>query len=348
MLKKSILLLLIYCTILYACKIPEHKSILMVFPKIGIGETIYLSRVPFKGKTVLLDSIVIKNNHDPVTFSYANNQEEVYKITSTFNKFKVTFISDNSKIIIHANYFAKTAVIENSKATNSLLIFRKRQTDLAKTKDTLFFKNAINYADTVKSPAAFVMVYDDVDFGKDYKRLKRFIARAINRFPAYEAIREIEHKVNTYVKIMTEEYNIGEHLPFITLPDQNGLPITTESMQGKMYFIDFWSTWCTNCVRFTTVKKHIYTNFSKEKLNLVSIALEPEKEGWKRYIESEGLKWPQLIDQNMWEGTAVKTLKFDSIPFNFLVSEKGIILAKGIPADSLEQVIQNFIKHTKS
>jgi hypothetical protein len=65
---------------------------------------------------------------------------------------------------------------------------------------------------------------------------------------------------------------------------------------------------------------------------------------WTDLITKANYSWPQLIDEKMWRGTAAKTLKFDSIPFNFLVSPQGRILAKAIRPDSLIIVLKKVIQ----
>jgi hypothetical protein len=91
-------------------------------------------------------------------------------------------------------------------------------------------------------------------------------------------------------------------------------------------------------------KKAIKKQFSSDVFELVSVAIDAEKESWQKMITQEHLNWPQLIDEKMWQGIAVKTLKFDSIPFNFLVSPQGKIIAKGIRQDSLVSIISKKIK----
>ena len=329
----------------YSCNNTKtSNATVVIYPKIGIGEKIYLSQVPFEGTSIVLDSVTVINNTDPVSFSYPNKQEELYELTSSFNNFKVGFVSDTNQIIIHADYFKRTSVIENSKGTASLLKYKQSQLILAKNKDSLFLINAVNYADTVKSPAVFVQAYKDVDFGKNYKGLDRFITRMVKRFPAYPAVKLIATRAHSFISIMTEEFQIGNMLPAISLPDQNGIAFNTQNLRGKLYLIDFWSTWCPTCTAFTQQKKIAYQTFSNSGFSIVSVALEPDAGDWKSYISKEKLAWPQLIDQKMWEGEAVNTLKFDSIPANFLVSGSGKILAKSIPADSLVTVIKKFLK----
>lgn len=337
------LLVLISSLLLSSCSATNQDTLVTVYPKMGIGEKIYLFKVPYTGKNELIDSVIVKKNDEPIHFSLAGQAQGMYLLTSSFNDFRLSFIRDAATITIHADYFARTFSTD-SKATISLVKFKKEQDSLAKNRDKAYFKNAINYADTVKSPAAFALVYDQVDFGKDYTGLKKFIVRAVKRFPAYPPVKEIEQRALSFIKIMEEEYHIGDTLPFISLPDRGGNQYSTSQLKGKLYFIDFWSTFDRASLAYDGVKKEVNSAIPQNKLTMVSVALDPEPAAWRRYVDSQHLGWRQLIDQKVWEGTAIRTLKFDSIPANFLIAPDGKILAKSIPRDSLLNVIKRYIK----
>jgi thiol-disulfide isomerase/thioredoxin len=338
-----IIMIAIACSIFCRCKSTEPTGKITVSAKIGLDEKIYLSKILFDGNTKLIDSAIVISNKEPLIFNYPNAEEGVYELTSTFNNFKIMFISDNNDLKIQADYFTRTASL-NSAATNSLLKFRELQGEHAKLKDSIYFKNLINYEDTVKSPATFTYVFNEVDFGNNFQGLKEFIARAAKRFPSYQPVKDIQQHANNFLKIMEEEYNVGDQLPSLALPDRNNKKYSTAQLKGKLYFIDFWSTFCPACVAYTDVKKQALKIFPASRFAMVSVALDPEPADWKRYVVGEKLSWPQLIDQKVWEGTAVKTLKFDSIPTNFLVSREGKVLAKAIPKDSLLSTIRRFLK----
>jgi thiol-disulfide isomerase/thioredoxin len=337
------LLLAIVCLAQTGCKTTETKGKVTLFAKAGLDEKIYLSKVLFDGNTKLIDSAVVISNKEPIIFNCPNAEEGVYELTSTFNNFKIMFISDNSDLKIHADYFARTASL-NSAATNSLLKFRELQAEHAKLRDSIYFKNLINYEDTIKSPATFTYVFNEVDFGNNLQGLKKFIARAAKRFPGYQPVKDIQQHANDFLKIMEEEYNVGDQLPSLSLPDRDNKDYSTATLKGKLYFIDFLSTFCPSCVAYTEVKKQAFKTFPASSFAMVSVALDPDPADWKRFVNGEKLGWPQLIDQKVWEGTAVKTLKFDSIPSNFLVSREGKVLAKAIPKDSLLSTIRRFLK----
>jgi len=202
-----------------------------------------------------------------------------------------------------------------------------------------------SFADTVKSPAAFLLIYDNLEFGNDYAGQEKFITTAAARFPSSPSIRALREEVLAYIKVMKEEFQPGDLLPAITLPDKEGRDFSTGSLKGKYYLIDFWSTWCPQCLAYNRGKQALRKLFPAGQLGGVSVAIDEEKQDWENNIRQQPFDWIQLIDTQMWRGVAVRTLKFDSIPFNFLVDPQGRILQKGLPPDSLVSVVTRAITH---
>ncbi|MFL5788247.1 MAG: TlpA family protein disulfide reductase, partial [Flavisolibacter sp.] len=205
-------------------------------------------------------------------------------------------------------------------------------------------QESIEFADTVSSPAAFIFAYNTIDFGHNYLKLKDFILRNAKRFPNHSIVQKLKHETLEYLKIFEEEFEPGNQIPDITLPDQNGNLFSTSSLGGKFYLINFWSSLCGECFNYFPPERHLKNYFSRDKFEIINIAIDSEKELWKNTIKSQKLNWPQLIDDQVWEGKAVHTYKIDSIPFNFLIGKDGRVLKKAIPADSLIYYIEKLIK----
>jgi thiol-disulfide isomerase/thioredoxin len=199
-------------------------------------------------------------------------------------------------------------------------------------------------ADTITSPAAFMRICDVIEFGNDHKGWEKFMAKAAKRFPTYQPIQELAKESMEVVSIYEEEFVVGDKLPSVILPDKLGLPVPTDSRRGKVVLIDFWSTWCPQCIPFSRAKKAARAKFPKDQFEIISIAIDSEKEEWLRVIEAEKYDWLQLIDERMWRGVTVNTLKFDSIPFNFLLSPDGKVVDKAIKPDSLLNSISRALR----
>lgn len=362
---------------LASCNSYQQPGIKVVFHiSSGYHKKFYLQNVPFRDeKLVLLDSATAQSDPDSLVFLLPDTSQRLFRVIAPEVDMDILFINDAPKIDIYGNY-GNTArySFRGSPASVTLKQFMDRQDSigmagkilsaaidsLQKTKtkqpasDSLhrLLNNHIayslqqykNFEDTVHSPAVFIYLYNNLDFGHDYAGLKKFILKAADRFPYYAPIKELREETLAMIKIYEEEYNIGDTLPSITLPDQYGHVFSTASLKGKYYLVDFWSTWCPQCMAYNDPKKAAKKQLSGDVFEIVSVAIDAEKENWQTIIRQENFNWPQLIDEKMWQGSAVKTLKFDSIPFNFLVSPQGKIIAKAIRPDSLVSIISSFIK----
>ncbi len=340
------------------------------------GHKVYLETVPaINEKTQIIDSALVKNGDDLIAFRISKDEERIYRLKVNGTELSIIFVDDNPAISIEANLLhPQDYRVDGSPATIALKTFmdeqakametnRKRsfQIDSLKTKKTPsslldslahelnqhladFFQRYINFADTISSPGAFLYIYNNVDFGNDHLGLKKFIVHAAERFPSHVQVQKLKKETLEFLKIFEEEYNVGDELPSIELPDVNDNRFSTSLLKGKYVLMDFWATWCDPCLKYDRYKKQLRSRFPPDKLEMVSIALEPEKEMWKNYVQKNQLDWYQLVDEQVWHGEVTRLFRIDSIPFNFILAPNGKILYKAVKPDSLLPVLQKIIR----
>ena len=335
---------------------------------------VYLEKLSFTGNTETIDSAELGYDNRTLSFTIPHQEESVFQIRIKGEEPRLVFVTDVSVVNIKVErpdwkkYSFKNGGINNdlrsfldqqnditknisvllkrktafqpipvnSKASDSLDREIKKLQALAKSRD-------LKFADTVSSPGAFLLVSSRYDFDKDLSAQKDFILRVAKRFPGHSQLQQLIKETMDYISIYEEEYNVGDVLPDVSLPDENGNTVSLGSLRGKYVFIDFWSTWCPPCFQYIDPKKKIGELFPANKMQLVDIAVDAEKEAWQQMISAYRIPGIHLIDEKMWKGTAAQTLKFDSIPFNFFISPEGRILAKGIKTDSVLTLISAFI-----
>ena len=299
----------------------------------GHGMKVYVERIPYgRERQQTEDSAIVEDMTRDIVFHIPREDGRLYQLGFAQSGIKFIFINDAPELSVAGNYLTGKYEVQHSVASRELKQFLDYQRGLSGKTRELALRS---FADTVKSPAAFLAIYNNIEFGRDYTAQKKFITGAAARFSASQPIRDLQGEVLAYIKVMEEEFQPGDLLPAITLPDKEGVAFSTGSLKGKYYLIDFWSTWCPQCVAYSKAKMELRKLFPSERFEMVSVAIDAEREDWENDLRRWQPGWPQLIDTEMWQGVAVRTLKFDSIPFNFLVDPEGRILQKGLPPDSL-------------
>jgi thiol-disulfide isomerase/thioredoxin len=340
------------------------------------GRYVYIETFPYtnEGKSIL-DSAQIIGGKAITELTVTGIEERPLSLRVSESEVKIVFVNDAPEIIIKGNILKPDEYsIEQSPGMKAYNNFFKEQKirqavwapvlDEIKTMkekgvkgkkydslivaynrftDTFFTRNK-NFADTISSPGVFLYVYNYADFGNDYIGLKNYMNRAIARFPNHSRIRQLHKETLEYLKIFEEEFNPGDILPVIQLPDTSGNDYNTLLTTGKFVFIDFWATWCGTCLQYDKIKQKAKTIFPPEKFEIISIALDPEKDFWKAHILGNKIKWIQLLDEKVWEGKTRRVFKIDSIPFNFLIGPERKVLRKAIPPESVISVLSTYVK----
>lgn len=158
-------------------------------------------------------------------------------------------------------------------------------------------------------------------------------------------------KNTAYVKVLEELVNtldkvaIGQKAPDFEAKDKDGNVVKLSDYLGNGYvLIDFWASWCAPCRKENPNLVKAYETYKEKGFEIVGISLDNKTTPWLGAIEKDGLTWPQLIDEKAWAGQGVKDYGVRLIPANFLIDKDGIIVAKNLKGDNLQETLANLIK----
>lgn len=145
--------------------------------------------------------------------------------------------------------------------------------------------------------------------------------------------------------------NIGDQAPELKYKDPNGKVIALSSLRGKYVLIDFWASWCGPCRRENPTVVSAYEKYKDKKFKgakgftVYSVSLDQNAEAWKKAIAADKLDWPNHVsDLQYWSSDGARIYGVRSIPANFLIDGKGIIVAKNLRGPALNAEIDKYVQ----
>ena len=113
--------------------------------------------------------------------------------------------------------------------------------------------------------------------------------------------------------------------------------------KGKYVLVDFWASWCGPCRQeVSTTLKPVYEKYgSDQRFEILGVATWDDPEHTIKTIQSEGYKWPQIIDAGM---KLMEEYGFDGIPTIILFAPDGTIAARNIRGVEIWKAIESALQ----
>lgn len=124
----------------------------------------------------------------------------------------------------------------------------------------------------------------------DYAKAKKVESFINSRKPS--------DSIGYYIFNLYNQFHEAEgKLTNFSYEDVNGEMVSLQSLRGKYVYVDFWATWCVNCIKEFPYIKNLEEQFKNEKIEFIGISVDRQnaKEKWKRMIVQQELNNIQLF-----------------------------------------------------
>jgi len=145
--------------------------------------------------------------------------------------------------------------------------------------------------------------------------------------------------------------DIGERAPELVFESPAGEKIALSSLRGKMVLIDFWAAWCSPCRLENPNLVKTYRHFKDKEFQngngftIYGVSLDRRMIDWTNAIEKDGLEWESHVsDLKGWQSATAAQYGVMQIPANFLIDGDGIILAKDMKGEYLDNKLKELLK----
>ena len=327
---------------------------------------------------VTIDTITLKED-GKFNFSFLAKEEALYRLAfenEYENGFEILLINDDKNIQVNAdpNNF-ESYTVKGSKASLALNQFLKAY----RIKDESFFATVDKLQQLQKTngdPATIDQVQKE-QFLK-ITDINNYIQKTLteNNNPIViqyilgVSLRSMEtSQVLAYAKAAAEKtksallakfvatltnqiqanttstpLSIGQPAPEIAMSDATGKIITLSSLKGQYVLVDFWASWCGPCRAETPNVVSAFEKYKNKKFTVLGVSLDDNKADWQAAIIADKLNWQHISDLKKWESTVISTYQFSGIPYNVLIDTNGIIIAKELRGQALQDKLASILK----
>src|SRR5690348_16763725 len=131
----------------------------------------------------------------------------------------------------------------------------------------------------------------------------------------------------------------GAKFPDFNEKDVNSQPLTIAKYKGKVVLIDFWATWCGPCVAELPNVLKTYTKYHNQGFEIIGISLDEDRQKLLAFTAKMKMPWPQFFDGQGWGNKLAVKYGVEAIPATYLLDGNGVIIAKDVRGDALEQAV---------
>jgi thiol-disulfide isomerase/thioredoxin len=120
----------------------------------------------------------------------------------------------------------------------------------------------------------------------------------------------------------------------------DGSSVDLQALRGKIVLIDFWASWCPDCIREMPALRQTYQKYKDKGVTVIGISLDKDGEALSKYIAKKLIPWPQYFDGKGWESDFATKYGVRAIPEMWLINQQGDLVSTGISIGKLDQMIE--------
>jgi peroxiredoxin len=363
---KVVKYLIFVMVVMVACSSEKHYTITGHIR--GADNTTFLLQKRETGKTVIMDSAICKRGYFKMKGGAVDYPQMVQLVAKEKNS-GTSFYIENSEISLAGSLDSLfDAKITGSKTQDEYQSFidsnkplsvrySKTYTDYQaamQSGNTLRIAEMEKEAGTIQNemislqksfvrnnPGSYVApsILYSLSYNMDAEEIESYLMAMDTNVAKIPLIKNLKERVEVMKTVV-----VGKKAPDFKSDDVNGNPVSLYSKIGpKLLLLDFWAAWCGPCRKENPNLVKVYNEYKKRGFDVFGVSLDSKKEEWIKAISEDNLQWTQVSDLLRGNNAAAKLYAVNVIPSNFLLDDKGIIIARNLTGVELYNKVKEIL-----
>ena len=305
----------------------------------GVSQTVEPVLINMEDKSVWI-TLWVQNGGKFSLTGDANYPEIIMVKGGEINKLLTGFKTENQSLIkercdLRDRLFSNLEHTEESSVNNDAQLSSqiKNINQILKTRAQDFVE--VNPS----SIAALAMIQDyilDIENASDIQPFLDLVTEEVKANSLYDKLQ--------ILCLKDRQTEAGHPALDFNIRDTKNDTISLETFKDKYLILTFASSQCEFCKLDYSKLLDIRNTFPEKDLAVLTISLDENKEDWKKLAEENEIKWIQVIDSVGWASEMVSLYNVFSLPCNYLIDNKGIIIGSKLQVDSIQTIITEKLK----
>ena len=202
------------------------------------------------------------------------------------------------------------------------------------------------FADSTNSLEAALVGIRWASPNGDYERMPEFLHGQCEKWKTIQPGHDFVIELCAAADRNNLPVMVGDVMPDYTLPLANGDTVSLSSLIGqRLTVIDIWASWCAPCRKENRdILAPLWATYKDNGLQIIAYSIDSNGAAWKSAITKDGAVWVHASHLTGDSSPFMEALRISTIPANFILDNKGEIIAKNLHGEELENFIKEYLK----
>ncbi len=303
------------------------------------------SKFTLHGKSNGIDFFVLEFASNPQYIYVLADSGDVISLTLDYKNLRNYIVenSEQSKLIqVLENHLNKTdsilkIYIKNNKNIDSILLVQKEfSLNFIKKYDT-------SLASIIALSEKFITDEPVLPIEDNYDLFKQVQQKLLKKYGSTEYYRQFAEFIKNYEIQLARNKPLEQNIKPDKLVDFSTKTIdeqefSLKSLQGNYILLNFWASWCMDCVENNKILKNLDNNSN---IKIVQISLDNDEKILSDTLKKYNFSHILINENKIWQSEIVKKYAVDKLPTNIVIAPNGKIVLYTTNTEKLKDFLMS-------